>query len=123
MKIGYKDLEGTPSSYEGLASEVYRTRSITIKQNTIDPGNDSTADLRKYMVLGYDSTTEMYEMFDATTHDSGQIVVLGENLYDMTEGNQVTHAFWQADFLPNILITNGESVTWDECQRISIVNG
>jgi hypothetical protein len=118
VTYGYKDLTGTGLSNEILASDQYQMISITIATAARDPGNSPTTDLRRGLVLRYDSTTGKYLQLTLAA-ESPTAVILAEEVPSIDNGDVVVKAFYKATFKSGTLLDDSGNFDLELCQRIS----
>jgi len=120
MTYGYKDFDGTGLSDEILASSHYEMISITIAGATRDSGNTPTTDLRRGLLLAYDSGSGKYIELTTGATESPTAVVLAENVPGMDATDVVSKAFYRAIFKSGKLFDDSASFDPTLCPRISI---
>ena len=117
-KVGYTGEVGASYAPEEIAStEGLQWITVTIDTTTLDAANpDGSTDLRKYLTLARGGNGK-YTQFSATDHTSSNIVILGENIYDIDNGDQVAKALWAGTFKTGVIIES-DTVEWTVVQRI-----
>jgi len=122
-QYGYKYQDGTELSDEILASDRYEMISILVDADTRDTSHTGeTENLRRGLILYYDTTDDNYKELDTGATQSASAVVLAEPLpnMDTCTDNVVAKAYYKGTFKKGKLYNNSGDFDPDLCHRISI---